>query len=922
MNYNAGKQRNKVKVWNGAEALFAALFSLAASGGLLWLLRGVLYDEWPVYEELVAGGSIWDGYQKQGDMILFYLSYLLLPFFFCLFLYLKHTFGGTRDVAAGVKKAVCEKQNVTHSGTSKRKDCGRVLMAAFLGLESVRALQIAAAAILPGYQTMIGLAAKVLMVLLLTAACGLLVVLKSKKTVGSGMTEWLLRFSQLCIPFQFLGFFRFYYWYETENGLIQLFYSAKWKWFCIGLFVMFLFCQVRSLWKRKNGVYLSTLLMLAAGQVMRTPEGILSVDFFHNGEMAMPMQQLVSYGKLPYFDLDPIHGMCDYFYSLCNMVFFDGSYLSQNAAIQTAAVLMALLLAFVMGKCIENRYLAAFLIVFSMPYLVQKAGVRYLVFFVAFFVLFSEQVRRDSRKFLWWWVLLCIAGISWNVSIGSSMAVAFLPEVLYRMVKDIIPVCKGFAGWTKKEKRAYLTAYGILVLLGIMYIPWFLQILRFLGENAGTTLFVNGTAVFGEEFSLMETFGFVLPYLIVLAYALGGCKKAKPAFVSMFSCLLVISNYACVRYDEGARLAVLAVFFMVLYAGTILPDHKVCTGLKRMAVLLFVVLGIRLLGDDLPDLENPMAIEEITASLELEVMGEKTDDPIVYVTGDSIGMSGMGTGFMRGSTLNSLKNIQTVFDAELEGESYMDLTNRISHYVIFDKESVLPFTSAYNISNEKMQEKAIALVEEKKPHLILISPLIQFDLAPVSLRSLEFYISLIEMGYQPYVYGDVVYLLDGEAALAEAVDGRRSLGLAYHKEYLGMLPYIWGNSLEQSERMTEGKIEQIDGGNVQIVRQDTNCVEVFTDSSPERADIDYIKLVVSKDAVVSQQLRMSFESSVDSQEHAFVFLNGLEKAEEDTITYLIPVGSSPFWQFSEENSFMIEGLREEGIQSIECMALR
>ena len=67
---------------------------------------------------------------------------------------------------------------------------------------------------------------------------------------------------------------------------------------------------------------------------------------------------------------------------------------------------------------------------------------------------------------------------------------------------------------------------------------------------------------------------------------------------------------------------------------------------------------------------------------------------------------------------------------------------------------------------------------------------------------------------------------------------------------------------------------------------------------------------------------MSFESSVDSQEHAFVFLNGLEKAEEDTITYLIPVGSSPFWQFSEENSFMIEGLREEGIQSIECMALR
>ena len=54
-----------------------------------------------------------------------------------------------------------------------------------------------------------------------------------------------------------------------------------------------------------------------------------------------------------------------------------------------------------------------------------------------------------------------------------------------------------------------------------------------------------------------------------------------------------------------------------------------------------------------------------------------------------------------------------------------------------------------------MQEKAIALVEEKRPRLILISPLIRFDLAPLSLRSMDFYTALIEMGYEPYIYEDV-----------------------------------------------------------------------------------------------------------------------------------------------------------------------
>ena len=53
----------------------------------------------------------------------------------------------------------------------------------------------------------------------------------------------------------------------------------------------------------------------------------------------------------------------------------------------------------------------------------------------------------------------------------------------------------------------------------------------------------------------------------------------------------------------------------------------------------------------------PQIVEE---ELEITIMDEKTKDPVVYVSGDSVGMPALGTGFIQGSTLNSLKNILTV----------------------------------------------------------------------------------------------------------------------------------------------------------------------------------------------------------------------------------------------------------------------
>lgn len=906
----------KLKVYHGAEAFAAALFSVFLTAVVLLLTGSLLYDRWPLYEELVAGSTIWEGYYKEADMTIFYLMYLLLPFFFCFFLYMKHTFFKS---AKGYCESCTKKMRGEKMSAGDMGVYVQYAICIFLGLGVLGAFRIAGVGIAVEKKDAIIMSTKILGFFLVAILAGIAVVFKIKRRDLMPLTKKLLLFFQLLLPFQFLGFYQFYYEYEGAQDYIRLFASARWKGFCLLLFAVFLGCQVLFLLKKREGIYLSTLIMLAMESVVKTPEGIASLDFFHTGEMALPMQQLISYGKAPYWDLDPIHGFCDFLYSSFNVIFFDSSYLGQNAGIMVAELFMAAVLAVIIGKCVSSRCVAFFVIFLLTPFLVEKAGVRYFIFFAMFFVLFSKKVRADSRKFLWWWVFLCILGISWNVSIGSSAAAAFLPEALYRIIKDILPALAKIKQWEKRKRQKFLAAYGILIVLGICYIPLFLQILGFLSENAGTTLYVNGSAVFGEEFRLLGTFAIILPYLLFLLYALWGSRKGKAAFTGMFFCLFVISNYACVRYDESIRLTVLAVFFTVLFLTQICADKeaedRIGNAARGVSAAAGVILLLCLVWHQLPLINSHvMEPEEIPAQLELSVMGEKSMDPVVYVSGESVDMQGLGTGFIRGSTLNSLKNVKCVLDAETKGEAYLDLTNKISHYVILDKEAELPFTSAYNISNRKMQEKAIAMIKENPPELVLLSPLIQFDSCPVGLRSMALYTELIRMDYQPYAYGDAVYLLHVASKMKEAADGRRSLGLLTHKEYLGMLPYIWGSSMEEKE--DSFGLEKVDAAyEIASDEQDVSLIKLRQPLAGRY--VSYIRLVLDKEQALPENLSVRFESTVDSQKHQFVFQNGAKKDRDDRLVYLIPVGSSAFWQYSDITQIQLDGVAKDKILELE-----
>lgn len=895
------KFKNEVSIQSGAEALAAALFSVLLSTLTSWGISRLYYGKWPHYTQFVAGGTIYNGYNKTGDMSMFYLLLFCIPVYFVLFLWLKHYYVN-RYAKVNFNKCsyVNREQGLNDCDesyvNSRRLDFVAALL---LGAFAITAIETAVSGRFVTYRTQLAYIRIFFIVIYLMWMMALLVWAWAKQQNIHNFIEKISVCAQILLPFCFLGYFGFYYQYENETGLIELFYSRKWKWFCVAVFVVFLLAQIYRLMKKKTDISVYALVSIATMSVMRTPEGMMSVDFFHNGEMALPMQQLVSYGKIPYFDIDPIHGLCDYVYSFFNYLFFDGSYFSQNAGIVVANLFIAAFLAVVLANCLKRRSSAVVIIWLFMPYLLEKAGIRYVLFIAAFLILLCDRVRKSSLWFFWWWILLCIAGIFYNVSIGASVAVAFLPETIYRLIKEVKKRWKQYSITHKwkdifmdipvKEKKILLGAWIALVLVGICFVPWFLQILRFLHENAATTLWVNGTEIFASEFQPVETFALFAPYLAVLVVALSENDKAKSAFVAMAVGLFVIANYACVRYDEGLRLAVLGVVFCMICLAYYCMDY-LSSQTKAVWFILLSLICVFLIRDYLPlRMDALVRVEHIPAKKEIEINETLIEDPVVYVSGDSVDMEQMGSGFIQGLTLNSLKNIQFILQQENAQDSFLDLTNKISHTVIFDLKADYPYTSAYNISNDLMQEKAIACIRENRPRLILIAPYIRFDEAPVSLRSPELYQAILRMGYQPYIYEDVVYLLDGESNCDAAEDGKRKLGLLNHRTDMGMLPYLWGTALaDEKDRLIE-------------VPCDNGSIQGY--------EVSYIDLEIASSDITGDSFSLSFQSDVDGETYQFLIQTGKEKLKKNqTVHYLIPVFSSPFFYYSNDIEVKIDGI--------------
>ncbi|MCR5282681.1 MAG: hypothetical protein K6E18_04875, partial [Lachnospiraceae bacterium] len=219
-------------------------------------------------------------------------------------------------------------------------------------------------------------------------------------------------------------------------------------------------------------------------------------------------------------------------------------------------------------------------------------------------------------------------------------------------------------------------------------------------------------------------------------------------------------------------------------------------------------------------------------------------------------------GFLSANALQNLQNIRTVLDAC--GEDVLDLTNAVGYEVIFDKALVMPYTSAYNISNNRMQKEAVMRLEEKKPACILIAPGITFDEAPLSLRCIFLYQKILQMGYRPFRYENVIYMLraDLENPVPGSQDGQEAFAQAMHKTDLGYLPAIWGSSMAEpgiadvlSRQDISCRIEQADTG-----------VRILFDSPISHEAFDMLRLNLENKGAGEAVLEQAVEDGASAEE--------------------------------------------------------
>ncbi|MCR5419085.1 MAG: hypothetical protein K6E84_09245 [Lachnospiraceae bacterium] len=902
-------------------AAVAAFFSVFAYIAYLAKDR---YTQLPIYSEPVVGMTIWRGYAKDADLWVIHTLLIGLPLLFVIFLSLILIWD----------KVMADRRQAS----------------AVFGLSYLGALSMILADKKQGIPWLIS-------VILLAGAYFLYVKLDLK------LDKIKVRFLPFLLGPVFLLFARFTYRYE-ENGsyqTIRLYASGRWKLLCILLCALMLalsgwrlYYDTRKEKKDDENAFtdllraLPILLPLSALRSFTLPQGVMSIDYFHNGEVYLPMQQLADFGKLPYRDLIPIHGLCDYYYGFVDRLIFDGSYQSLAAAKTVGDLFLGMFYAAFLYLLIRRfeKPLRFLLIWLVLPFLLQ-AGMRYVFGFVLLFLLLSGE-RPGTLTFLYEWILCSILAIAWNPSIGGACALALFPAAVYRGIFCLPGRLKEVAAEVKGGKKitGALIAWICLFVLGLAFIPMFLSIVSYLKENMATTLFTNGMEMLTNPGDLADAFApaltggsgafFVTVFGSLAVLALGlvlmTCHLiSADRLVAFWLFYYVIAGYSFVRFDEGFRAGVVTSLSCLLLALILTEKGGAKKIGPRFIICITALIAVVWICDTPPvyDREQNLLGADIPAKGTVTIMGQSVEDPTVYASGESVDMEHLGTGFISANALENLKNINHVIGSQ--GCEWLDLTTAVAYQGIFKAPMQLPYTSAYNISNRRMQEKAVSLLGEKSPDMILISPGIEFDEAPLSYRCLYLYQWILDQGYIPYCYQNVIYLLKSgvENKVEGSREGTKEFADAMHKKNQGMLPVTWARSIDSegfADSLEETKAEYAtsvsDEGDLTVTFKDPVDPEdadfvLLTDEESETAP-EAVAAIVDTSEIEEGAAKDGYELILLSDPGQESGSDGEGALTGDEISWrfdkgekmLLPLCTSPYYtQNGKISGFVIRGCR-------------
>jgi hypothetical protein len=531
-----------------------------------------------------------------------------------------------------------------------------------------------------------------------------------------------------------------------------------------------------------------------------------SLDPFHLGEQMLPWHQWTRFGKIPYVDLVPIHGLMPLLRGLANDVLFQGTAVSFT---QTDGLLAAAsaLTTFLMIWAFAGPFPALFVsltLALSAPYLFDRCY--FLV--PGLLVLALPSLVRRPIAWLWVWGLLSLIMVAYNFAVGIAIGLGTIPLALWfawRAFRD--------------ERDTFLKSLAILslIVMGLLVIDptrrVALGFLRYLRENGATNTILHGIP-WAMSFTVQErlpglpSHRFLLEIMrmswigvLVLLGRLAWEELAEPRerrrdhvlvlTIGGAGTLLALATWTLGRIDPGHWSRPGAVTFLAV--GALIPVLGL-HGRRPTETVGIVTLIAALAG--LLSTEEARTLPErlIARAVATPCLPAETR----LVDGRELTLPGLGRGFDNPELINELRGLKAALDCWLpRGETYLDLTNRSAYYVYLDLPVPALYAASFIAGNRSTQARMLDQLRRDEPPVVLIGPSLNYDGAPASLRSYHLYREYVSR-YVPVERNGFTLLVHPTLAPDAGPPGSEEqlerLDRVFVAPQLRRLPATWGKS--------------------------------------------------------------------------------------------------------------------------------
>lgn len=653
-----------------------------------------------------------------------------------------------------------------------------------------------------------------------------------------------------------------------------------------------------------------------------TPWLGFEVDDFHIGEVLLPWQQIIDFGKLPYVDFVPIHGLMEIAYGGLNELFY-----GHTAA--TIPLAVGLLTAIAVGL----TFLAIFLFAGPIPALLLSpfiGGAMDRFYFLIPAVLFLSHPKVTGRSKVWLsvWIVVCLFSIFYNTVVGSGIALGSLPVAVYMGLKAF-----------REERRWFKLFVGTLASIAFLILvisplrEMAFGFIHYVIDNESTNEIANGIGLF--QYNIRPTdLGFAanqfqwdllkLSWMLValIAAVLFVCallpRQNNPNLVKQDNLhskyvwlvallpitFFMIGNWALVRIDPNVlsrtgalSYIALAVFLPLIIIGFI-SDSTRSVRILFVALIMGTVIGIAVVPDYNVWLTKPFNSEVINKDYTL-------------VSGKEVGLPRLGELFADPKRIKKLQSLKEAMSPFLRpGETFLDLTDHSALYFYLDMQVPVLYSADYVAANSKSYARMIKQIKKNPPPVVLIAPRISHDGGPASLRSYPLYRELVD-SYVPIQIGEYTFLIrpDRIGILNnDTLETRMDLlDNVFRARDLYSIPNAWGRSWDiLKERFTilysVGPTSAFNfivsqNGSYKPIGEDPQIFYELEQYNLSGKNVDYILLDYScikgtsgPDPVL--ELYWGADSNSLSEKTVVRFFGSGSRA-------LIPVGAQPRWRLAK-----------------------